>query len=145
MRLLSVNLFSIFALAPRPAVWPLLAVSSGIGVAKRSQIPDDMYYEMYALRDRYSMDQVPLQIRGTIHIVESKGKKSVHKKLKIEFARRFYTFNVTVRAILKKNHKNFRNFTGISVKLSVSHMRNFTVVLFDFDGLIVKIETWWHA
>ena len=88
MRLLF-NLFSIFALAPRPAVRPLLAVS-GIGVANRSQIPDDMYYGMYALRDRYSMDQVPLQNRGATHTVEYKGKKSVHKKkLKIDFARRF--------------------------------------------------------
>ena len=57
MRLLF-NLFSIFALASCPAIRPLLAVSSGIGVTKRSQILDDMCYRMYALRDRYSMDQV---------------------------------------------------------------------------------------
>ena len=64
------RLLTVFAAVSRPAVRPLLAVSSGIGVAKRSQIPDDMYYGMYALRDRYSMDQVPLQNRGAKQTVE---------------------------------------------------------------------------
>ena len=43
------RLLTVVAAISRPAVRPLLAVSSGIGVAKRSQIPDDMYYGMYAL------------------------------------------------------------------------------------------------
>ena len=71
------RLLSIFAAASRPAVRPLLAVSSGIGVVNKTQIPDDIYYGMYVLRDRYSMDQVPLQNRGAKQTVEQTGKKSV--------------------------------------------------------------------
>ena len=79
------------------------------------------------------MDQIPLQNRGAKQTVEYIGKKSVHvKNLKIDFARRFYTFYVTVRAIPDQNFDKFHeissNFTGTSVKLSVQHMRYFSVL-----------------
>ena len=107
------RLLSVFAAASRLAVRPLLAVSSGLSVVNKTQIPDDMYYGMYALRDRYSMDHVPLQNCGAKETVEHTGKKSVHiKKLKIDFARRFCTFNVTVRAIPDQNHPSIIVFRG---------------------------------
>ena len=100
MRLLF-NLFSIFPLASRPAVRPLLAVSFDIiGAAERSQMWDDMYYGMYALQNC-----------GPTHTVEYKGKKG-------------FTIYYDISG---KNHENFPNFTGISVKLSVPHMRHFSV------------------
>ena len=101
MRLLF-NLFSIFPLASRPTVRPLLAVSFDIiGAAKRSQMWDDMYYGMYALQNC-----------GPTHTVEYKGKKG-------------FTIYYDISG---KNHEKFPNFTGISVKLSVPHMRHFSVL-----------------
>ena len=50
--LLLLNLFSALALASRLAVI-LLPISDGLGVANGSQIPDDIYYGIYGLRDRY--------------------------------------------------------------------------------------------
>ena len=125
MRLLF-NLFSIFALAPRPAVRPLLAVS-GIGVANRSQIPDDMYYGMYALRDRYSMDQVPLQKAchtfGTLGMSYFSQSSRLAGRRPSSFSRKGLPYYDN----FEKNHKIFLNFTGTSVKLSVSYVRHFTV------------------
>ena len=63
MRLLF-NLFKVLALTSRPHARPLLAVGTGLGFAGNDKMPEDMFYGMYALRDRYSMDQVPLQNRG---------------------------------------------------------------------------------
>ena len=53
----------------------LFAVATGLGFAGNDKMPKDMFYGMYALRDRYSMDQVPLQNRGAKHTVEYKGKR----------------------------------------------------------------------
>ena len=66
MRLLF-NLFTGTALTTRPHARPLFAVVAGLGVAGGDSMPKDMFYGMYALRDRYSMDQVPLQNRGAMH------------------------------------------------------------------------------
>ena len=44
------------------------------------KMPKDMFYVMYALRDRYSMDQVPLQNRDVKHSVEYKGNRYVYAK-----------------------------------------------------------------
>ena len=107
------RLLSVFAAASCPAVRPLLAVSSGLGVVNKTQIPDDMYYGMYALRDQYSMNHVPIQNCGAKQFVEHTGKKSgPYKKLKIDFARRFCTFNVTVRVIPDQNHPLIIVFRG---------------------------------
>ena len=80
MRLLF-NLFTLFPLANRPCARPCFAVATGVRVARRNSIRhDENQYGMYALRDRYSMDQVPLQDRGAKTTVEYNGKKSVRKK-----------------------------------------------------------------
>ena len=112
MRLLF-NLFSVLALTSRPHARPLFAVATGLGFAGNDKMPKDMFYGMYALRDRYSMDQVPLQNRGAKHTVEYKGKRYVYaKKKKTDFDRRFCTFNVTVRAIQEQNQKLMIVFRG---------------------------------
>ena len=81
MRLLF-NLFTLFALANRPCARPCFAVATGVGVARRNSIRhDENQYGMHALRDRYSMDQVPLQDKGAKTTVEYKGKKSVYIKI----------------------------------------------------------------
>ena len=60
--------YSIFLSLEHPVIWQY-------GILK------DMFYCMYALRDRYSMDQAPLQNRGAKHTVESMCKKiSLHAK-----------------------------------------------------------------
>ena len=101
------RLLSVFAAASRPAVRPLLAVSSGIGVAKRSQIPDDMYYGMYALRDRYCFRRS----HGCLGIRLLHSSECVYH----------------IMIIFENFHEISFNFTGTSVKLSVQHMRYFTV------------------
>ena len=52
MRLLF-NLFTGIALTTRPHARPLFAVAAGLGVAGGDSMPKDMFYGMYALRDRY--------------------------------------------------------------------------------------------
>ena len=84
MRLLF-NLFTVLALTSRPNACPSFAVAAGLGFAGNDKMPKDMFYGMYALRDRYSMDQVPLQNRGAKHTVEYKGKRYVYAKHRSTF------------------------------------------------------------
>ena len=84
MRLLF-NLFTVLAVTSRPNARPLFAVGTDLGFAGNDKMPKDMFYGMYALRDRYSMDQVPLQNRGAKHTVEYKGKRYVYAKHRSTF------------------------------------------------------------
>ena len=70
MRLLF-NLFSVLALTSRPHARHYLQLLL-VGFAGNDKMPKDMFYGMYALKDRYSMNQVPLQNRGAKHTVEYK-------------------------------------------------------------------------
>ena len=83
MRLLF-NLFTVLALTSRPNARPLRCADD-VGFAGNDKMPKDMFYGMYALRDRYSMDQVPLQNRGAKHTVEYKGKRYVYAKHRSTF------------------------------------------------------------
>ena len=122
MRLLF-YLFTVFSLTSRPHARPLFEISGGLGVAGNDKMPKDLFYGMYVLKNRYSMDQVRLQNLGAKHTVEYKGKRYVYaKKKKTDFDRRFCTFNpfatnrhnlnVTVRAIQEQNQKLLIVFRG---------------------------------
>ena len=63
------------------------------------RLPKRMFYGYITRRNRWSSDQVPLQDRKVKKTVDFKGTKSVHiKTQKSDFARRFCTFQLTVRA-----------------------------------------------
>ena len=80
-------------------------VAVGIGLQNErrdswpQRLPKRMCYGNIIPRNRWSSDQVPLQDRKVKKTVDFKGTKRVHiKTQKSDFARRFCTFQVTVRA-----------------------------------------------
>ena len=70
-------------------------------------MPRDFHYDLYPLKDPYSMDQVPQQNRGPKGTVEVKGsERAPCKKKKTCFHKqRFCTLNVTIRAVHPQNQK----------------------------------------
>ena len=64
-----------------------------------SPLPPEMCYGNLPPPNRWSADQVPMQNRTVKRTVDFKGNKRVHiKSSKMDFDRRFCTFQVTVRA-----------------------------------------------
>ena len=85
------------------SLYTRVAVGVGLQNDRRDswpqRLPKRMFYGNIIPRNRWSSDQVPLQDRKVKKTVDFKGTKRVHiKTQKSDFARRFCTFQLTVRA-----------------------------------------------
>ena len=145
------RLLTVFAAVSRPAVRPLLAVSSGIVVAKRSQIPDDCSpfgNLRFLCTVRYRKSRM---LWGIVYFYSTSTKfdprltlwarhsfRGSHDCLGIRLLHSSEcVYHIMI--IFENFHEISFNFTGTSVKLSVQHMRDFTVVL-DFRWTLEFID-----